>query len=70
MKVHIHEDQLDGKLYAWCGRGSLVEMPHVFEATPVEKRCKLCDREWFPHGQPEWHFEQAVKDLLTAGVAA
>jgi hypothetical protein len=26
---------------------------------PTESRCNLCEREWFPTGQPEWRAKQA-----------
>lgn len=61
MKIHLNDDQLDGHLYAWCGRGSTVVTEAVFEATPTSERCQICERNWFPNGQPDWHFAAAVK---------
>ena len=63
-KVHIHSEQFDNHLHASCSRAGLrpkVAMPEVFEATDPYRRCKFCDREWFPQGQPRWHLEQAKK---------
>lgn len=62
-KVHLHSEQFDGVAHAWCGRGTTAVPSDVFEATSPEKRCVYCDREWFPHGQPDWHFKYAMKTL-------
>jgi len=59
MKIHLHDEQFDGHYHSWCGRGSTAVMPEVFEAVDPEKRCQLCDKEWFPHGQPDWHLKYA-----------
>lgn len=58
-KVHLHDEQFDGAMHAWCGRGATAVHEHVFEATPPTERCAFCDREWFPHGQPDWHLKAA-----------
>lgn len=63
MKVHVHSEQFDGAWHAACGRGSDAVPPLVFEATPRERRCAFCDRDWFPHGQPEWHLSHAQRML-------
>ena len=65
MKVHIHEEQFDGHPHAWCGRGATAVPEAVFEATPRQDRCQLCDRDWFLNGQPDWHFNGAVANLAT-----
>lgn len=65
-KVHIHEDQFDGVAHAWCGRGNTAVTAEVFEATEPSARCQVCDREWFPRGQPEWHLIGARKLLANA----
>lgn len=62
MKTHLHSEQFDGHLHAWCGRGgetAKVVPEDAFEATEPAQRCQLCDREWFPNGQPDWHLKQA-----------
>lgn len=69
-KLHIADDQLDGYLYGWCGRGGVALPPAVFEAAPPPMRCALCARDWFPHGQPEWHHKQAVAQLPNIEVTA
>jgi hypothetical protein len=63
MKVHVHAEQFDGQMHAWCGRGRTAVFEDEFEATPVRLRCAICDREWFPGGQPDWHFKYAVERL-------
>lgn len=60
MKVHLHEEQFDGVMHPWCGRGKSAVGSDAFEATAPALRCRYCDREWFPHGQPDWHYRQAV----------
>ena len=60
MKVHIHEDQFDGLPHPWCGRGDTAATSDEFEAAAPELRCQRCDNEWFPRGQPDWHYRQAV----------
>lgn len=62
-KLHLNYDQFDGNLYAWCGRGTNVGTELQFEAADPTTRCQICDREWFPNGQPEWHREYAIKQL-------
>lgn len=64
-KVHIHDEQFDGAPHPWCGRGTHAVTELEFEATPVKERCVICDREWFPSGQLEWHFQHAVKALAS-----
>lgn len=65
MKVHIHDDQLDGHRYARCGRVQAddpsIKLENEFEAAEPRLRCTHCDRWWFPYGQPDWHLEQARK---------
>lgn len=67
MTVHVHDDQLDGHLYARCGRvkadSPLIKRPDVFEATDPKLRCPRCERWWFPNGQPDWHLKQAQREL-------
>jgi hypothetical protein len=65
-KVHIHEEQFDGVMHAWCGRGGTAVGEEVFAATPAAERCAYCDREWFPHGQPDWDFRHAVQALTAS----
>ena len=60
MKVHINDDQFDGKMYPKCGRGVIAVPYKMFEATDPKLRCKICERDWFPHGQPEWHRNAAI----------
>jgi len=62
-KIHLHTEQFDGQSHSWCGRGTVAVTPVRFEATPTKARCKLCEREWFPAGQPEWHVQQAKQRL-------
>lgn len=66
MKVHLHETQFDGAPHPLCGRGNTAVTEEVFEATAPALRCQYCDREWFPHGQPDWHFEAALRQLGTS----
>ena len=63
MKTHLHVTQLDEHFYPYCGRGNRATLQGEFEATPQTQRCKICDRNWFPDGQPKWHFDNAVKQL-------
>jgi hypothetical protein len=63
MKVHLHEEQFDGALHPWCGRGETAVNSVAFEAALPNLRCRLCDHEWFPHGQPEWHYKAAKERL-------
>jgi hypothetical protein len=63
MKVHLHVEQFDGHPHPWCGRGVNAVTQNRFEATPSENRCKLCEREWFPYGQPQWHLEYANESM-------
>lgn len=58
-KVHVHSEQFDGHMHPWCGRGSTAVTEETFEATPESERCKICDRDQFPNGQPDWHFAAA-----------
>lgn len=62
-KVHIHDEQFDGHMHSWCGRGGNAVLPDVFEATAPDLRCSFCNREWFPGGQPDWHRKQAEERL-------
>lgn len=68
MKVHRHEEEFDGGMHAWCGRGSTAVNPDEFGATEPRLRCAVCDRDWFPRGQPEWHYRQAVANLKPANM--
>ena len=68
MKIHRHEEQFDGHFHPWCGRGSTAVMPETFEATDPKLRCRLCDRDWFPYGQPDWHLKQAQEQLEKSSV--
>jgi hypothetical protein len=73
MKVHLHDEQFDGTMHSWCGRGSEVAGEDDFEAIDPDKRCKLCDREMFPRGQPDWHLKVAQerqRKLVTDRIAA
>lgn len=63
MKVHMHSDQFDGHPYPWCGRGTTAVPELVFEAADPDTRCKICERDWFPTGQPEWHRKYAIEQL-------
>lgn len=65
MKVHVHEEQFDGAWHTACGRGADAVSTLVFEATPHERRCRLCERHWFPFGgyQPDWHHRGAQQTL-------
>ena len=63
MKVHLHEEQFDGYPHSWSGRGTVAVPPLAFEATEPVHRCKICEREWFPHGQPDWHRQYAINKL-------
>jgi hypothetical protein len=65
MKIHNHLEQFDGKMHSVCGYGSAIVMGKEFEATDPKIRCKLCERDWFPNGQPEWHRQQAIKALTS-----
>lgn len=63
MKIHHHIDQLDGNRYAHCGRvpanSPSIVLTDEFEATEPQIRCKVCERDWFPFGQPDWHLRHA-----------
>ena len=65
MKIHLHDEQFDGHPHPWCGRGSKDVTSDTFEATAPSLRCHYCAREWFPRGQPEWHYRAAVARLST-----
>lgn len=58
-KAHIHAEQFDGHMHAHCGRGTTAVTAAEFEATDPHLRCRLCERWWFPHGQPDWHLKAA-----------
>lgn len=62
-KVHIHSGQFDGAMHSSCGRGNSAVTEAEFEATPASLRCRLCDRYRFPNGQPEWHYQMAMKEF-------
>lgn len=59
-RVHLHDEQFDGMAHSRCGRGANAVPAREFEATDPKFRCRLCEREWFPNGQPTWH-RDAVK---------
>lgn len=59
MKTHVHDEQFDGVWHAACGRVNDAVSPSVFEATDPRRRCRLCERIWFPNGQPDWHLRHA-----------
>ena len=63
-KVHIHTEQFDGVAHAWCGRGKTAVMFDVFEATDPHLRCRFCEHEWFPFGQPDWHLRHAKEKMM------
>ena len=66
-KIHINNDQLDGHKYAQCGRTTiqhLIYQPDRFEATDPRYRCRVCEKYWFPFGQPEWHRAAALERYL------
>lgn len=64
-KLHHHESQLDEHRYARCGRVPAdhpsILLDAAFEAADPSQRCRICDRDWFPYGQPAWHLEQAQR---------
>lgn len=60
-KIHNHSEQFDGHLYPWCGRGTTAVLSDQFEATDPKLRCRVCDRDWFPFGQPDWHLAEAQR---------
>jgi hypothetical protein len=62
-RVHLHSEQFDGHAHPSCGRGSTAAPRLQFEAADPAQRCKYCEREWFPLGQPEWHHRQAQEEL-------
>ena len=59
MKVHLHSEQFDGALHSQCGVGEKIVMSDAFEAST--NRCRRCELYWFPYGQPDFHFQHAVK---------
>lgn len=63
MKVHNHSEQFDSHMHPVCGRGQSAVTSKVFEATDPKDRCKFCERDWFPNGQPTWHLKQAKSTL-------
>jgi hypothetical protein len=62
-KIHLHDEQFDGHPHASCGRSDKANaVPEkLFEATDPKLRCFYCSKQWFPYGQPQWHYEQAVR---------
>lgn len=62
-KIHLHDEQFDGHYHSYCGRSDNAVMEKLFEATNPKLRCRICDRAWFPNGQPQWHYEQALRIL-------
>lgn len=57
MVVHLHDEQFDAWLHAWCGSLDPVKPPsarvvdsETFEQTPIEKRCRFCASYWWPNG--------------------
>jgi hypothetical protein len=63
MKIHNHSEQFDGAMHSVCGRVDTAVTNDEFEATDPKLRCKVCERDWFPNGQPEWHRQQAIDNL-------
>lgn len=69
IRIHIHKEEFDGHPHPACGRGGTAVMPVIFEATDPALRCKLCERDWFPGGQPDWHLKAAqAKVKKTEGI--
>lgn len=64
MKVHNHSEQFDGAMHSVCGQGSVIISSDDFEGYPRDMRCKHCERDWFPNGQAQWHWEQANKAYM------
>lgn len=65
-KVHNHSEQFDGALHATCqhaGNNPTVVTSDEFAATHTARRCWWCERDEFPNGQPDWHYNHAVKAL-------
>jgi hypothetical protein len=58
-KVHVHEEQWDGHLHAWCAAGSshdgtLVVTEDAFGSIPRQQRCRRCaDDQWPRGGEPK-----------------
>lgn len=65
--IHLHNEQFDGAAHPWCGRGHDAVTEVLFEVTPPAQRCSLCDREWFPNGQPDWHYRASVRAAAELG---
>lgn len=63
MKIHNHSEQFDGHWHPVCGRGNRAVGSDEFEATDPQRRCQLCERDWFPNGQPDWHLKAAQERL-------
>ena len=63
MKIHLHSEQFDDHMHPWCGRGKTAVPERVFEATPRAIRCNICDKEWFPTGQPDWHYRESLRKI-------
>lgn len=42
MKVRRHEEEFDGGMHAWCGRGDTAVLPEQFEATTYKSPCDKC----------------------------
>lgn len=74
--LHLHEEQFDaGVFHPACGRGGPeIQAPgfvgrgrilpeKFFEAADPKLRCKLCEKIWFPTGQPDWHRQAALKEI-------
>lgn len=60
-KIHNHSEQFDGHPHSWCGRGTTAVPSDQFEATDPKLRCRVCERDWFPSGQPSWHLAAAQR---------
>lgn len=60
-KAHNHSEQFDGAMHSVCGQGFVILTNEDFEGFERKLRCKHCERDWFPNGQPDWHWEQAAK---------
>lgn len=56
-KYHIHEEQFDNALHARCGRAddqAAIVSEELFAALDPATRCKWCERDQYPNGQPDW----------------
>jgi hypothetical protein len=54
-KTHVHSEQFDGSLHAWCCAGSShdgtkVVVENDFAAIPYADRCRKCAADQWPRG--------------------